>query len=368
MMEPSSPDPKNPQSQGHPPRRRPRYAGTHPRQFEHRYKELNPQAYPNMHEHVRERGNTPAGTHVPILLKEVIEALNPAPGDVVADCTIGFGGHAAELMRRIGPTGRLIGFDVDAVELERTRQRLEGLGVPLQLHHGNFAGLGRGLSAEGLDGYDIILADLGVSSMQIDNPARGFSYKHNGPLDMRMDPRRKRTAADLLATLSEEDLSAALQDLADEPDHALIARAIVERRSSEPIARTDDLVRLIVEVKGPPRSGRRDQASSGGKGLHPAALTFQALRMLVNDELSSLAQLLRTAPYCLRPGGRIGIISFHSGEDRMVKKGFRDGLAAGVYCDIAPEVVRPGPQERRDNPRSTSAKFRWARRSAMGPD
>lgn len=358
----ASEDPNDPSDcpEGPRPRRRPRYAGTHPRRFEERYKELQPEVYPEMQTHIREKGGTPAGTHVPVLLAEVLECLAPGPGEVVADCTIGYGGHATEFLKRIGLSGRLIGLDVDADQLERTRRRLADSGYGgVSLHHGNFAGIGKALRAEKLEGYDVIFADLGVSSMQVDDPARGFSYKQDGPLDMRMDARLRKTAADVLASLPAAELSAALRDLADEPDHKRIAEQVIRKRAAEPITRTLQLVNLIFEAKGTSRTEWRKQAARGE--LHPAARTFQALRILVNDEIGVLAQLLREAPYCLRPGGRIGIITFHSGEDRLVKQSFRDGRRAGTYAAIAEEVVRSTPKERHENPRSASAKLRWAR-------
>ena len=343
-----------------PPRkRRPRYRGTHPRRFEERYKELNPEQYPEMQEHLRAQGRTPGGTHVPVLLNEVMACLNPQPGEIVADCTVGYGGHAMEFLRRIGPSGLLIGADVDAAQLERARRRLEAAGKNVRLYHSNFAGIAKPLRELAIEGYDVILADLGVSSMQIDDPSRGFSYKHDGPLDMRMDDRIPQTAADLLRTLSERDLADALRALADEPDAQSVARYIVQKRERRPVLRTLELVEVICEAKGIARRARRGRA--GGGALHPAALAFQALRMLVNDELGALKQLLRLAPHCLRPGGRIGIISFHSGEDRLVKLSFRDGVRAGTYAEAGDEPVRPPPEEIRSNPRSGSAKFRWAR-------
>jgi 16S rRNA (cytosine1402-N4)-methyltransferase len=393
----------SPSDSGSPrPPRRKRYGGTHPAKFGEKYKELQPEQYPEMQEHVRAQGRTPAGTHVPIMVREIMECLAPQPGEVVADGTLGYGGHAREFLSRIAPGGRLVGFDLDREQLDRTGRRLEkefpgamaarghdeseqglagenmaasghgtsaknsGLpaGVTLGLHHGNFAGIDRALAAEGIEGYDIIFADLGVSSMQIDDPARGFSYKHEGLLDMRMDPRRKRSAADLLATLPEEKLSAALAELADEPDHAAIARAVVERRSHQPIRTTTELVDLVLEAKGLSHDQWQKRAAQSPGELHPAALTFQALRILVNDELASLAQLLRVTPWCLQPGGRLGIISFHSGEDRLVKQSFREGLAAGVYAAIADEVLRPTAAEVYANPRSKPARFRWARKPA----
>ncbi len=351
-----------PQPEENRPRRRPRYAGTHPRRLEQKYKEHNPQAYPEIVAEVLARGGTPAGTHIPVLLAEIMEALAPAEGECVADGTLGYGGHATEFLRRIGPTGRLFGFDVDAVQLERTRQRLAASFSNFTVHRSNFAGLAKPLAAAGLDGYDIILADLGVSSMQVDDPARGFSYKYDGPLDMRMDDRLPRTAADWLASMSAAELARALWELADEKDNERIARAIVQQRARRALRRTFDLVEIIFEAKGMTRRAWRERAKEDQHALHPAAKTFQALRILVNDELGSLKNLLRIAPCCLRPGGRMGIISFHSGEDRLVERAFREGLEQGTYAAVSEDAIRPSRTERFDNPRSSSAKFRWARR------
>ncbi len=346
-------------------RRRPRYRGTHPKSYAQKYKEHNLAAHPEVEAHLRAKGITPAGTHVPVLMEEVMACLRPAPGDMVVDCTIGYGGHALEFLKWIAPGGRLIGLDVDAAELERTRRRLEPADVPVSFYRSNFAGLAKILSQEKLDGFDIIFADLGVSSMQIDNPERGMSYKHEGPLDMRMDDRIKQTGADLLQRLPEEELSKALWELADEPDHQEIARRIVARRAVEPITRTSQLVQVVFDAKGlDPKTWRRQSRDAKTPSLHPAARTFQALRILVNDELGSLRELLRIAPYCLRPGGRIGIISFHSGEDRLVKQSFREGVRRGVYESAAEEVITPTAREIHANPRSASARFRWAQAGA----
>jgi len=342
-------------------RRRPRYNGTHPKTYAQKYKEHNIAAYPDIGPHLRAKGKTPVGTHVPVLMEEVLASLRPAPGKVVVDCTVGYGGHAAEFMKRVCPAGRLIALDVDGVELERTRRRLSSAGAPVSFYRSNFAGIANILSKEKLDGCDVIFADLGVSSMQIDDPARGMSYKNEGPLDMRMDDRLKKTGADLLNTLSEEDLSTALWELADEPDHEKIALWIVNQRAVQPITETSQLVRLIFAVKGlTEKTWRRWQVTSKFGSLHPAARTFQVLRILVNDEIGSLKELLRVAPHCLRPGGRIGIISFHSGEDRLVKQSFRDGVRNGIYQSAAKNVVVPRIREITSNPRCASAKFRWA--------
>jgi len=339
-------------------RRRVRYSGTHPRRFEERYKERQPDRYPQMQEHVRAQGRTPAGTHVPVLLREVMECLRPQPGEVVVDCTLGYGGHAAEFLKRIGLAGRLIGLDVDGPELDRTRVRLEAMGFRLSARRMNFAQVAQALKAERLDACDVIFADLGVSSMQLDESARGFSYKHDGPLDMRMDDRLRRTAADLLATVASEELAAALRELSDEPDAEQIAERIASERRKRRIARTLELVELVLAAKGmSPKNPRRDAE------LHPAARTFQALRILVNDEIANLNRLLLSAPYCLKPGGRLGVLTFHSVEDRLVKHAFRDGLRGRVFEAVSEEPIRPCAEEIRNNPRSSPAKLRWARRS-----
>jgi len=349
---------------GKPRKRRPRYSGTHPKQFAEKYKEHAIDAHPDLRAHLQAKGKTPAGTHVPILVAEIMDLLKPAAGQIVADCTLGYGGHAAEFAKRIGPSGRLIALDVDAVELERTRQRLTSLypDVPMTFVRSNFAGIDKVMQSEAPEGFDILFADLGLSSMQIDDPERGMSFRKDGPLDMRMDQRRPRTAADLLAELSEEQLADALWQLSDEPDHLAIARHIVNRRQAQPLLRIRQLVELVLEVKGLTLTEYR-QRQRQKPGLHPAARTFQTLRMLVNDELGTLSQLLRVAPYCLRPAGRIGIISFHSGEDRLVKHAFADGLRAGLYSAVSETVITPTRQEIVANSRSASAKFRWALRA-----
>ncbi len=299
-----------------------------------------------------------------MLLNEVLAALDPKPGQVVVDCTAGWGGHAAELLSRVGPSGRLVAFDLDPDNLPRARERLEAVGFPFTLHHGNFAGVQNVLAAEGIAAVDAVLADLGMSSMQVDDAGRGFSYVRDGPLDMRMDRSRGRTAAQLLATIAEDDLRRALQELGDEPEAARVARAIVRARQAAPIERTADLARVVREATG----GDADipwrlHPQRGQWNLHPAARTFQALRILVNRELANLEQLLRVLPALLKPGGRAAIISFHSGEDRLVKAAFRDGLAGGVYARVSPEPIRAAFEERTANPRSRSAKMRWAERA-----
>jgi 16S rRNA (cytosine1402-N4)-methyltransferase len=311
----------------------------------------------------RGRRSTPQGEHRPVLPAEVLAALDPQPGQTVVDCTVGFGGHATDLLRRVGPQGRLIGLDLDPVNLDRARPRLEEVGHPFTLRHANFAGLPALLAAEGVQAIDGLVADLGMSSMQVDDPERGFSYRRDGPLDMRMDPTRGRTAAQLLESIPEADLRRALEELGDEPNAAAIARAVVAARAKKPLQRTGELIDVIVKATG--GEDWRLHPARGRWNLHPAARTFQALRILVNRELDNLQALLRVLPSLLAPGGRAAVISFHSGEDRLVKAAFRDGVRAGVYAAASDDPIRATPEEQSSNPRSRSAKLRWARRQNL---
>jgi 16S rRNA (cytosine1402-N4)-methyltransferase len=306
----------------------------------------------------RGRRSTPPGEHRPVLLDEVLGALDVRPGAIVVDATVGWGGHAVELLRRAGPNGRLLGLDLDADNLPCARERLAALDFPFALHHSNFAALPTILAREGVPAVQAVLADLGMSSMQVDDAERGFSYVREGPLDMRMDRTRGRTAAQILATISIEELARALRDYADEPDADRLAQAIVEARDTEALATTTDLAKLLQRVSG--QETWRLQPTPGKWILHPAARTFQALRILVNRELANLEHLLRILPTILAPGGRAGIISFHSGEDRLVKTAFQEGLRGGVFKAIVPDPIRPGRAEGMDNPRARSAKLRWA--------
>jgi 16S rRNA (cytosine1402-N4)-methyltransferase len=299
------------------------------------------------------------------MIDSVLAALDPGPGEVAVDCTLGFAGHAVELLRRVGPTGTLVALDMDAGNLSSAAERLSAVSPNFHLHHANFAGFPAALTAAGLDGCDCLLADLGMSSMQVDDPDRGFSFMRDGPLDMRMDRTRGRTAAELLNTLPADDLAAAFRDLGDEPESDKIAAAIIRRRATQPVERTRELMDLVMEaapvtvnphpIKGEPTP--RQQR------IRPTARVFQALRILVNRELANLQELLRVMPWCLRPGGRAAIISFHSGEDRLVKAAFKDGQRTGVFDRISEEPVRSTFAERTDNPRARSAKLRWAVRA-----
>ncbi len=353
---------KKPPDEPHEPRihtRRRRYPGRNPRRFEDKYKELNAARYAADVQKVLDSGKTPAGSHRPIMMDEVIGCLRPAPGDRAVDCTLGSGGHAQPILERIQPGGRLIGLDADPLELPRTEARLRAAGFgddAFVARHGNFAALPRILAAEGLTSADVILVDLGVSSMQIDNPARGFSYKGPGPLDMRMNPSRGQPASALLRRLSVQDLAALLTENADEPHAEVIARLLKQ----EPIATTHAMERLV-----------RTGLNTAFPGLPPADVklsvrrTFQALRIAVNDELSVLDALLRSLPGCLASHGRVAILTFHSGEDRRVKKAFQAGYRGGVYSEIAREVIRSTKEETFANRRASSAKLRWAVRAPL---
>ena len=340
--------------------RRRRYAGKNPRAFHDKYKELNPERYPQDVARVLASGKTPAGMHIPIMVIEVLACLRPAPGDVVVDCTLGGGGHARALLGRIAPAGRLIGLDADPIELPRTEARLRAAGFGPDVfvaRHANFAGLPAALVAEGVIAADIVLADLGVSSMQFDNPIRGFSYKGVGPLDMRMNPDRGEPASALVTRLDESALSHLLAENADEPHAALVARLLKQHQpdtthGAERVLRTG----LAAEH---PRLDKIEIKMSVRR-------TFQALRIAVNDEFGTLDALLRSLPQCLAPGGRAAFLTFHSGEDRRVKKALQAGRRSGVYAEIAGEVIRSAKEETFANRRAASAKLRWAVRAEVG--
>jgi 16S rRNA (cytosine1402-N4)-methyltransferase len=285
------------------------------------------------------------------MAEEILEVLAPRSGEVAIDCTLGYGGHARALLSRIAPGGCLIGLDQDPIELPKTEARLRKAGFGPDIfaaHRGNFAGLSQVLAQLGIDRVDMVLADLGVSSMQLDDPKRGFSLKHDGPLDMRMNPHKGRPASFLLQTLTSRALADLLTENADEPYADLLGTALAGQTVPTTSA-------LVIQIR---RALSR---------LNPAEVelsirrTFQALRIAVNDELSALDALLRQLPACLRPGGRVAILSFHSGEDRRVKKAFASGVSEGLYAEIADKVIRPTTAERHNNPRSASAKLRWAK-------
>ena len=299
-------------------------------------------------------GKTPAGMHVPIMVSEILEILAPKPGEIAIDCTLGYGGHAQQILPRLLPGGRLIGLDVDPLEQPRTEERLRSLRFGpdvFSICRANFAGLPRMLAAEGLTGVNCILADLGVSSMQIDTPSRGFSVKTPGPLDMRMNPNKGEPVSALLEKISPEALEILLRENADEPRAAALAARLAGRKFSL----TTELAEAVRNALPKIPEDDRDKT---------VRRVFQGLRIAVNDEFSALDTLLRHLPECLNPGGRVAILTFHSGEDRRVKKAFAAARQDDRYAAISEEVIRPTPAECHANPRATAAKLRWAKRSA----
>jgi len=341
-----------------PHKRRVRYVGTHPRRFEEKYKELDPARHEQELRKVMQRGQTPAGMHRPICVQEILQILAPQPGEVGLDATLGFGGHAQELLPRVLPGGRLFAIDVDPLELPRTEARLRSLGfdaAALVVRRVNFAALDTLLPEAG-GAFDFVLADLGVSSMQIDNPARGFSFKADGPLDLRLDPSAGASASALLQSVTRQQLRALLIDNADEPFAVPLAAAL-QGQYLETTAQLAALVRQTLAAALPRKMPEDEREAETRKTLQR---TFQALRIAVNDEFGVLDRFLSLLPTCLAPGARVAILSFHSGEDRRVKKAFQTGERSGVYARAAPELIRPSFEERRANPRSSSAKLRWA--------
>ncbi|MPM16574.1 Ribosomal RNA small subunit methyltransferase H [bioreactor metagenome] len=336
--------------------RRIRYKGTHPKTFQEKYKELQPEHYADAVAKIIEKGNTPAGMHIPICVKEILEFLQIKPGQTGLDATLGFGGHTLEMLKRLNSKGRLYAIDVDCLELPRTKDRLERLGYGpgiLEIKQMNFSQIDQIVSESGP--LDFVLADLGVSSMQIDNPARGFSFKFEGPLDLRLDPGTGQSAASRLKTISRDKLEGLLLENADEPYAAEIARAIISGRKKGADLSTTTALRKIIEdtLKSIPKMSGEEIKKSSQR-------CFQALRIDVNHEFDSLDEFLEKLPRALAPGGRVAILSFHSGEDRRVKKSFQYFFREGVYREIAPDPIRPSPEECRANSRAHSAKLRWA--------
>ena len=338
-------------------RRRPRYKGTHPTKFSEKYKELNPEKYAETAEHVIKKGGTPAGMHIPICVKEILEFLRIQPGQKGLDATLGYGGHTLEMLKCLQGQGHIYALDVDPIESVKTRDRLarQGYGPEiLTVIHTNFANLDQ--VAEEHGPFDFILADLGVSSMQIDNPERGFSYKYDGPLDLRLDPERGVTAAQRLREVDEEELQGMLVENADEPYAAEIAAAVrTAFRRGQSIDTTTDLRRVIEGALEFIPAAERKQAVKKS-----CQRTFQALRTDVNSEFEVLYSFLEKLPDALADGGRAAILTFHSGEDRLVKKSFRDLHRAGVYSAVSTEVIRPSAEECARNSRAKSTKMRWA--------
>jgi 16S rRNA (cytosine1402-N4)-methyltransferase len=344
-----------------PHQRRVRYAGTHPKRFEEKYKELDPVRHADAIKKVMDRGQTPAGMHRSICVHEVLDLLKPQPGEKGLDATLGFGGHSQEILAKLMPGGHLFAVDVDPLELPRTEARLRGLGYgadALTVRRMNFSEVTILLPEAG-GGFDVVLADLGVSSMQIDNPARGFSFKADGPLDLRLDPSSGQSASELLLSVTRQRLRDLLVDNADEP-YAVPLAAALQGQYLETTTQLAHLVRLTLAGVFKRSMPEEERMAETKRALQR---TFQALRIEVNDEFGVLDRFLEVLPSCLKPGGRVVVMSFHSGEDRRVKKAFQTGERNGTYSSVAADLIRPSFEEQRANPRSSSTKLRWAVRA-----
>lgn len=337
--------------------RRIRYKGTHPKTYQDKYKELQPQKYADIIEKVIQKGSTPAGMHRSICVDEILEFLQITPGQIGLDATLGYGGHTLEMLKCLDFKGHLYAVDVDPIELPRTQARLESLGYGpeiLTIRQMNFASINQIIAESGP--LNFILADLGVSSMQIDNPERGFTFKAEGPLDLRLNPKKGKSAAARLKTISQDELEGMLRENADEPNAKVIARAIVsEVRKGTDIATTTQLQQIIKNtLKSIPGSNSNEEIKKACQRC------FQALRIDVNNEFEVLYEFLEKLPSALAEGGRVAILSFHSGEDRLVKKSFQRLFRDGIYREIAEEPIRASAEERSNNGRARSAKLRWA--------
>jgi len=338
------------------PKRRVRYSGKNPQKFKDKYKELNPERYAQDMAKVLLRGATPVGTHRPICVDEILQILLPQPGETVLDATLGYGGHSSLILPRLSPGGCLIGLDQDPIERPKTEARLRSSGIPqesLIVGAINFSQARPFLMEKGIAKVDMILADLGVSSMQIDDPLRGFSYKLDAPLDLRMNPQVGISAAELLKKLKYEELVQLLIENADEPRAEVVAKALIDKKPQTTVQLTTVLRAVIAGFSPKTREEQGDL---------PIRRAFQALRIAVNDEFQALDQFLQDIPEMLKPGGRVAILSFHSGEDRRVKKAFQAFARGGIFREVAPEFIRPSAEEQKSNTRSKSAKLRWARR------
>jgi len=342
-------------------KRRVRYNGTHPKAFKEKYKELQPDKYAEDVAKVIERGSTPAGMHRSICVDEILEFLQIAPGQTGLDATLGFGGHSLEMLKALQSQGHLYATDVDPIELPRTRERLQGLGYGpeiLTVMQMNFSDIDVLVLESGP--LNFVLADLGVSSMQIDNPERGFSFKREGPLDLRLNPKAGISAAERLKSISQAELEGMLIENADEPHAEVIARAIfAEIRKGTDISTTTQLKQIIKDTLSflPGNDKNPDKLDEIKKTCQRC---FQALRIDVNDEFEVLDAFLEKLPDVLAPGGRVAILSFHSGEDRLVKKSFQHFFREGIYREVAPGPIRPSSEECHTNSRARSAKLRWA--------
>lgn len=338
-------------------KRRVRYKGTHPRNYKEKYKELQPEKYPETIAKVIQKGGTPVGMHISICVKEILEFLEIKPGQKGLDATLGYGGHTRKMLECLNGQGHIYGLDVDPIESVKTEERLRGLGFGEDIFtmiQTNFANIDQVAKEHGP--FDFVLADLGVSSMQIDNPERGFTYKKEGPLDLRLNPEKGTSAAERLKEVTEEELAGMLWENSDEPYAEEIAALIHDKlRRGVEIKTTTELQQTIEEALSfLPEKERKDAVKKS------CARVFQALRIDVNSEFEVLYEFMEKLPEALAPGGRVAILTFHSGEDRIVKKAFKELKKAGVYREIANEVIRPSAEECNMNSRARSTKMRWA--------
>ena len=340
-------------------KRRVRYSGTHPRHFSEKYKEHQPEKYADVVEKVIRKGSTPAGMHISICVKEILDFLQIQPGQKGLDATLGYGGHTLEMLKCLKGEGHLYGLDVDPIESAKTKERLRNLGYGediLTVKLLNFRNIDQVAAEAGK--FDFVLADLGVSSMQIDNPERGFSYKTDGPLDLRMNPQKGVSAAERLKEVSEEELYGMLLENADEPYAQEIARAVIRQRRISPIETTTDLRNVIEKALSfLPEKERREAVKKS------CQRSFQALRIDVNSEFEVLYDFLEKLPQVLAPNGRAAILTFQSGEDRLVKKSFKQFYKEGIYSEICKDVIRPSQEECNRNSRAKCTKMRWAVRA-----
>ena len=341
-------------------KRRVHYSGKYPKKFEEKYKELNPEKYKDTIEHVISKGNTPAGMHISIMVKEIIDFLDIKPGQTGFDATLGYGGHTRSMLEKLEGQGHMYATDVDPIESEKTKKRLAEAGFGediLTIKLQNFCTIDE--IANEVGGFDFILADLGVSSMQIDNPERGFSFKVDGPLDLRLNPNTGISAAERLDNISREELSGMLYENSDEPYCEELAKAITDEiRKGNRIDTTTKLRHIIEQTLDClPEKEKKDTVKK------TCQRTFQALRIDVNREFEVLYEFMEKLPGALKPGGRAAILTFHSGEDKLVKKALKAGYKAGIYSDYSKDVIRPSAQECAQNGRARSTKMRWAVRA-----
>ena len=341
-------------------KRRPRYSGTHPKKYSEKYKELNPEKYADTIEKVIQKGSTPAGMHISICVKEILDFLKIQPGQKGLDATLGYGGHTQQMLQCLDGKGHIYALDVDPIESVKTTERLRKAGYGediLTVRLQNFAEIDK--VAEEVGKFDFILADLGVSSMQIDNPDRGFTYKFEGPLDLRLNPEKGISAAERLRDISKEELTGMLIENSDEPYAEEIAEAITEKiRKGGKIETTTGLHQVIEETLAfIPEKERKEAVRKSSQRV------FQALRIDVNNEFEVLYDFLDKLPGVLKPGGKVAILTFHSGEDRLVKKSFKQWKKEGLYSEIAKDVIRPSKEECFRNSRAKCTKMRWAIRA-----